>query len=64
MQQRRNLRFSACRAKQTKHVSCWAAALPVLFSLFSALVCTQSLVFNKAVMVLWRLTLAGNNQVC
>jgi hypothetical protein len=37
--------------------------MPVLFSVFSALVCTQSLIFNKAVMVLWRMTLAGDNQV-
>lgn len=40
----------------------WAALLPLLFSVFSALVCTQVLLFNKSVLVLWRLTLNGDNQ--
>jgi hypothetical protein len=52
-----------CSAKQPKRARCWTAVLPVLYSVFSALVCTQSLIFNKAVMVLWRLMLAGDNQV-
>lgn len=58
-----SMRGAFCRGKHTRLASCWAAALPVLFSVFSALVCTQSLVFNKAVMVLWRMTLDGQNQV-
>lgn len=37
--------------------------MPVIYSVASALVCTQGLIFNKAVMVLWRMTLAGDNQV-
>jgi hypothetical protein len=52
-----------CSARRSKRLSLWAAILPVLYSLFSALVGTQSLIFNKAVMVLWRMTLAGDNQV-
>jgi hypothetical protein len=52
-----------CRVKHARHSTWWAAAMPVIYSVASALVCTQGLIFNKAVMVLWRMTLAGDNQV-
>lgn len=54
----------ACRNKQHPGGMLWRALLPVLFSVFSALICTQSLVFNKILMVLWRTTLDGDNQAC
>lgn len=52
-----------CRVEHARHPSWWVAAMPVIYSVASALVCTQGLIFNKAVMVLWRMTLAGDNQV-
>lgn len=40
----------------------WIAALPVLYSTFSALVGTQSVLFSKTLAVLLRATFGGDNQ--
>ena len=41
----------------------WEAALPVLYSTFSALIGTQSVLFSKTLAVLLRATFSGDNQV-
>jgi hypothetical protein len=41
----------------------WGVALPLLYSTFSALVGTQSVLFSKTLAVLLRATFGGDNQV-
>jgi hypothetical protein len=41
----------------------WTAALPILYSVFSALIGTQSVLFSKTLAVLLRSTVQGENQV-
>jgi hypothetical protein len=41
----------------------WTAALPILYSVFSALIGTQSVLFSKTLAVLLRSTVQGDNQV-
>jgi hypothetical protein len=41
----------------------WAALLPVLYSVFSAIIGTQSVLFSKTLAVLLRATFNGDNQV-
>ena len=41
----------------------WSSALPVLYSTFSALIGTQSVLFSKTLAVLLRATFDGDNQV-
>jgi len=56
--------FLLCgRRHAPDHAVCWTGALPVAYSVFTGLFCTQSLVFNKAIMVIFRLELSEGHQV-
>lgn len=52
-----------CSAKGPEAVPVWTSALPVLYSVFSALIGTQSVLFSKTLAVLLRVTAQGENQV-
>jgi hypothetical protein len=52
-----------CRAKGPEAARTWVAALPILYSVFSALIGTQSVLFSKTLAVLLRSTVSGDNQV-
>ncbi len=53
---------SACRQKG-REKSLWVAILPVSYSIFSALLGTQSVLFSKSLSVLLRSTFSGDSQV-
>lgn len=53
-----------CSLQGPQQGRAWGAALPVLYSTFSALVGTQSVLFSKTLAVLLRATFDGDNQVC
>lgn len=54
---------AVCRSKGEEAAHLWTAALPILYSVFSALIGTQSVLFSKTLAVLLRSTFAGDNQV-
>jgi hypothetical protein len=56
-------RARSCRTKGPRSAHAWNAALPVLYSVFSGLIGTQSVLFSKTLAVLLRSTLSGDNQV-
>lgn len=51
------------RSKGPQGTPRWNAALPILYSVFSALLGTQSVLFSKTLAVLMRSTFTGDNQV-
>ena len=51
------------RANGGEAVGVWAAMLPVLYCVFSAIIGTQSVLFSKTLAVLLRGTFHGDNMV-
>lgn len=52
-----------CSAREPRAAAVWAAVLPLLYCLFSAILGTQSVLFSKTLAVLLRATASGDNQV-
>lgn len=55
--------FFSRRSKGVEATRRWTAVLPILYSIFSALIGTQSVLFSKTLAVLLRSTATGDNQV-
>jgi hypothetical protein len=49
--------------KKGKNTNAWAQIVPVAYSIFSALLGTQSVLFSKSLSVLLRTTFSGDSQV-
>lgn len=52
-----------CRSRGIHAAPVWAAVLPILYCLFSAIIGTQSVLLSKTLAVLLRATAGGDNQV-
>lgn len=53
----------SCSTKGPHVARIWAASLPILYCLFSAIIGTQSVLFSKTLAVLLRATASGDNQL-